>query len=59
MALLVTTDEGLHWPDTPTIAPNGDLVFISSNLNQHFAGAIDAGKERYELRRLTLSGDSE
>jgi hypothetical protein len=26
-----------------------DLVFTSSNLNQHFAGAIDPGEEGYDL----------
>jgi len=53
---LIASDEGVHWPDTPAVAPDGDLVFTSSNLNQHFAGAVKSGEERYELWRLPLRG---
>jgi sugar lactone lactonase YvrE len=53
---LIASDEGVHWPDTPAITPDGDLVFTSSNLNQHFAGAVKSGEERYELWRLPLQG---
>jgi sugar lactone lactonase YvrE len=49
---LQASDEGVHWPDTPTIAPDGDVVFTASHLNQHFAGQVEAGAERYELWRL-------
>lgn len=49
---LLAADEGVHWPDTPAIGPDGRLVFTSSRLNQHFAGAVKAGTERYELWRL-------
>ena len=52
---LVASDAGVRWPDTPTIDGEGNLVFSSSSLNQHFAGAIKSGEERYELWRLTLT----
>lgn len=51
---LIASDDGVHWPDTPTIDQEGNLIFSSSNLNQHFAGAIKPGEERYELWRLLL-----
>jgi len=51
---LVGADEGVHWPDTPAITPDGNLVFTASSLNQHFAGAVKPGEERYELWRLPL-----
>lgn len=54
---LLASDDGVHWPDTPTIAPDGALVFTSSNLNRHFAGAIKPGQERYMLWRLPLRGE--
>ncbi|MGN5478602.1 L-dopachrome tautomerase-related protein [Cupriavidus basilensis] len=52
---LVASDEGVHWPDTPAIQPGGDLVFTSSSLNDHFAGSVKPGQERYELWRLPLN----
>jgi sugar lactone lactonase YvrE len=52
----IASDEGVCWPDTPTMTPDGSLVFTASNLNQHFAGAVKAGEERYELWRLRLNG---
>jgi sugar lactone lactonase YvrE len=54
MALLAS-DMGVHWPDTATIEPGGDLVFTSSNLNQHLSGAVKPGEERFELRRLQIA----
>lgn len=54
---LIASDEGVHWPDTPTLAPDGALVFTASNLNQHFAGAVKPGEERYELWRLPLNDE--
>jgi len=51
---LVAADDGVHWPDTPALFPNGDLVFTASALNDHFAGRVSAGQERYELWRLPL-----
>ena len=48
-------DDGIRWPDTATFTPGGDLLFTASNLNQHFAGAVQPGQERYELWRLKLS----
>ncbi|QNI31663.1 SMP-30/gluconolactonase/LRE family protein [Alloacidobacterium dinghuense] len=52
---LVASDAGVWWPDTPTIDHEGNLVFSSSNLSQHFAGGIKPGQERYELWRLILN----
>lgn len=46
---LVGMDDSVHWPDTPALLPNGELVFTASSLNDHFAGRITAGQERYEL----------
>jgi sugar lactone lactonase YvrE len=54
---LIAADEDVHWPDTPAITPDGAyLVFSASRLNQHFAGAVKPGQERYELWRLPLRG---
>jgi sugar lactone lactonase YvrE len=50
---LRASDDGVRWPDTPTIGPDGDVVFTASNLNGHFAGQVKAGAERYDLWRLT------
>lgn len=52
----LAADDRVRWPDTPAIATDGSLVFTASNLNQHFAGAVKAGEERYELWRLPLTG---
>ena len=49
---LLAADDGVHWPDTPAIGPDGRLVFTASNLNRHFAGQVKPGEERYELWRL-------
>ena len=51
---LIAASEDVHWPDTPAIRPNGDLIFTSSSLNDHFAGAVKSGEERYDLWRLPL-----
>jgi sugar lactone lactonase YvrE len=51
---LIASDEGVHWPDTPAILPGGDLVFTSSSLNDHFAGSVKSGEERYDLWRLPI-----
>lgn len=51
---LLAADDGVHWPDTPAIAPDGALVFTASALNDHFAGAVKPGQERYQLWRLSL-----
>lgn len=53
---LSASDIGVLWPDTATIEPDGDLIFTSSNLNQHLARAVQPGNERFELWRLRLSG---
>ncbi|AGO54026.1 major royal jelly protein [Serratia plymuthica 4Rx13] len=53
---LLAADEGVRWPDTLAIQPGGDLIFTSSSLNDHFAGTVKRGEERYELWRLPLSG---
>jgi sugar lactone lactonase YvrE len=49
---LIASDDGVHWPDTPAIAPDGALVFTASALNDHFAGAVKPGQKRYQLWRL-------
>lgn len=54
MAVLAT-DDGISWPDTPAITPDGYLVVTASQLNNHFAGAVKAGSERYELWRMRLA----
>ncbi|MBN3832441.1 L-dopachrome tautomerase-related protein [Burkholderia sp. Ac-20344] len=51
---LIASDDGVHWPDTPAIHPNGDLVFTSSALSDHVAGMVARGSERYELWRMSL-----
>ncbi len=55
MMTLSASDMGVHWPDTATIAPGGDLIFTSSNLNQHFAAAVKPGEERFELWRMRFN----
>ena len=52
---LLASDAGISWPDTPAITAEGFLVFTASQLNRHFAGAVTAGSERYELWRLRLA----
>ncbi|WP_075794474.1 L-dopachrome tautomerase-related protein [Massilia putida] len=49
---LQAASDGVRWPDTPAIGPDGDVVFTASNLNGHFAGQVKPGEERYELWRL-------
>jgi sugar lactone lactonase YvrE len=49
---LQAASDGVRWPDTPAIGPEGDIVFTASHLNGHFAGQVKAGEERYELWRL-------
>lgn len=51
---LLAQDERVYWPDTAAIGPGGDLFFTASALNQHFAGAVKAGEERYDIWRLPL-----
>lgn len=55
---MLAADEGIFWPDTPAITPDGDLVLTASQLNQHFAGAVKAGSERYDLWRLRLASST-
>ncbi|WP_240652227.1 major royal jelly family protein [Variovorax gossypii] len=52
---LIASDDGVQWPDTPAILPGGDLIFTSSSLNNHFAGSVKSGDERYDLWRLPLN----
>lgn len=56
---LIAVSEDVHWPDTPAIRPNGDLIFTSSSLNDHFAGAVKSGEERYDLWRLPLNASKD
>lgn len=51
---LMAADDGVYWPDTAAIGPGGDLYFTASALNRHFAGAVKAGEERYDIWRLPL-----
>lgn len=53
---LLAAHEGVWWPDTAAIGPGGDLYFTASALNRHFAGAVQAGQERYDIWRLPLGG---
>ena len=53
---LIASDDGVHWPDTPALLPNGDLVFTSSGLSDHVAGRVASGHERYELWRMSIGG---
>ncbi|MBR8334061.1 SMP-30/gluconolactonase/LRE family protein [Burkholderia ambifaria] len=53
---LIASDDGVHWPDTPAVLPNGDLVFTSSALSDHVAGRVASGHERYELWRMSIGG---
>ncbi|MCC2954456.1 major royal jelly family protein [Massilia sp. IC2-477] len=49
---LVASSDGVYWPDTLTLGPDGALVFTASALNRHFSGQVAPGAERYELWRL-------
>lgn len=51
---VLATNKEISWPDTPTITSDGHLVLTASQLNQHFAGAVSPGSERYELWRMPL-----
>ncbi|URI11621.1 hypothetical protein MW290_22035 [Aquincola tertiaricarbonis] len=51
-AKIAARNDNVFWPDTATLAPNGDIVFTASKLNAHFAGAVKPGAERYLLWRL-------
>ena len=52
---LIASDPHVSWPDTAAITADGHLVFTSSQLNQHFAGAVKAGEERYDLWRMVVN----
>ena len=49
---LVANNDDIYWPDTATLAPDGSVVFTASRLNDHFAGSVKRGEERYQLWRL-------
>jgi sugar lactone lactonase YvrE len=51
---LVASDERIFWPDTASIGPDNALYFTASNLNNHFAGAVADGQERYTIWKLPL-----
>ena len=51
---LIASNDKVSWPDTATMTADGHLVFTSSQLNQHFAGAVEAGEERYDLWRMVV-----
>ena len=46
---LLAADERVYWPDTPTIGPDGAVMFTASHLNQHFAQAVKPGEETYTI----------
>jgi sugar lactone lactonase YvrE len=46
---LIASDDRIHWADTITVLPSGDLLFASSALNEHFMGTIKAGTEHNQL----------
>lgn len=52
---LAAADEAVFWPDTASIGPGGALYFTASNLNNHFAGAVADGKERYTIWKMPLA----
>ncbi|UPG94541.1 major royal jelly family protein [Luteibacter aegosomatissinici] len=49
---LLASDVALHWPDTISMTPDGDLLFTTSALNEHFMGLVKPGEERYQLWRM-------
>jgi sugar lactone lactonase YvrE len=49
------SSDGVYWPDTAAIGPDDALYFTASNLNNHFAGAVKQGQERYEIWKMPLS----
>lgn len=51
---LAASDDDIFWPDTASIGPGGALYFTASNLNNHFAGAVANGKERYTIWKMPL-----
>ena len=51
---LIASDKRIFWPDTASIGPEQALYFTSNNLNNHFAGAVADGQERYTIWKLPL-----
>lgn len=51
---LVASDDRVFWPDTASIGPENAVYFTASNLNNHFAGAVADGQERYTIWKLPL-----
>ncbi|NIF87822.1 L-dopachrome tautomerase-related protein [Burkholderia sp. Cy-637] len=49
---LIASSPDIYWPDTLDALADGDLLFTSSALNQHFMGAVHAGSEHYDIWRL-------
>ncbi|HGW3456039.1 TPA: SMP-30/gluconolactonase/LRE family protein [Klebsiella quasipneumoniae] len=49
---LLAADERVYWPDTPTIGPDGAVMFTASHLNQHFAQAVKSGEEKYTIWKV-------
>ncbi|OVY24844.1 hypothetical protein BME69_29555 [Klebsiella quasipneumoniae subsp. quasipneumoniae] len=49
---LLAADERVYWPDTPTIGPDGAVMFTASHLNQHFAQAVKPGEEKYTIWKV-------
>jgi sugar lactone lactonase YvrE len=51
---LVAADERIYWPDTASLGPDNAVYFTANNLNNHFAGAVADGQERYSIWKLPL-----
>ncbi|WP_109849134.1 L-dopachrome tautomerase-related protein [Klebsiella variicola] len=49
---LLAADDRVYWPDTPTIGPDGAVMFTASHLNQHFAQAVKPGEEKYTIWKV-------
>ncbi|HCB0645737.1 TPA: hypothetical protein MYL57_005850, partial [Klebsiella variicola subsp. variicola] len=45
-------DDRVYWPDTPTIGPDGAVMFTASHLKQHFAQAVKPGEEKYTIWKV-------
>lgn len=52
---LLASSDRVFWPDTAAVGPGNALYFTASNLNNHFAGAIADGQERYDIWKMPLN----
>ena len=56
---LLEASEGVFWPDTVTRGEGDFAYFTSSNANNHFANAVKAGDELFNVWRFHLSVSAE